>query len=400
MKTADTKQRSTNAAANPRPVIVSSFGPPALACIRSWGKKGFPVGMICIRREKDALPGSRYLTSFSSLDPKELYTTQGMLKIDAFLREFSATGIIAIQENISCWMNDNRQLITPAAAIWASSTPIIRNLLSKSEQFTVAQTVGFDLLPTYLIDGNPESIQAIPKDSFPICLRPDGPGTVTPGFKVKLAYSTGDLDRLIRQFSKIERPILAQPFMNMPNLVVHGSRTLAGNTIGLESFLVERKFQGVTLTIRPITMPTHIRQKCLEFVNRFEVTGCFHFEFLYDAKSGRAYFLEINGRLGGTTAKVYACGYDEPLMALESFGVCQFAPQKLQNIIVSGKHALLKYGLFALANRLTLLDYPIESQYRRLLKSLYALAMYKDEILSFSDIQGSIAFYRSLIKDR
>ena len=44
---------------NIRPVIVGSFGPPTLACIRNWGRDGGEVGMVCVRSENEAFPQSK-----------------------------------------------------------------------------------------------------------------------------------------------------------------------------------------------------------------------------------------------------------------------------------------------------------------------------------------------------
>ena len=354
--------------------------------------------MLCIRKDSEPLPSSRYLADFRSIHPRELFTEEGLLKIDAFLKEFRATGIMAIQEAVSCWINENRGRMSSEAAIWAAPSPVIQSVLSKGEQLKVAREVGLELLPTYLVDKHLDGIGEIPPEQFPLCLRPDGPRSVSPGFKVRLARNAQDLAKSIEQLTRIDQPLLAQPFMNLPNLVVHGSRTVGGKAIGMQAFLVERKFQGVTLTIRPVPMPELLERKCVEFVDRFAMTGCFHFEFLYDARSGRAYFLEINGRLGGTTAKVYACGYDEPLFALESYGVCRCSRPKIQNSVVAGRHALLKYCVHTLTNRVTSLDYPIEPPLRRLLKALHALFTCRDEILSFTDFRGTLAFYRSLVR--
>ena len=38
-----------------RPVIIGNFGPPTLACIRSWGRQGWKVGMISIGAEDAGL---------------------------------------------------------------------------------------------------------------------------------------------------------------------------------------------------------------------------------------------------------------------------------------------------------------------------------------------------------
>ncbi|NLT33777.1 MAG: hypothetical protein GXX81_10110 [Acidobacteria bacterium] len=304
---------------------------------------------------------------------------------------------MAIDEKISCWLNDCRAASGLSAEVWAPPNQVARDLMPKSRQVETARSVGMDLLPTYAVDRDHETVNSIPRDSYPLCLRPDLPIAVSPAFKVRIVHTRKELLEFLARCDRIDRPIMAQPFADLPNLVVHGSRTVSGKTSGLQAFAVHRKFQGVTLTIRPYSMEPALADMCAEFVNRLGLIGNFHFEFLLDQASGRNYFLEINARLGGTTAKVLACGYDEPMLALEAYGIAPSPPLYIRDRVVSSKHALLKYCCFALSGRLSLLDHPREPAPVRLLKSIYGLVFYGDEILSFSDMRGAIAFYRSLM---
>jgi len=382
-----------------RPVIVSNFGPPALACIRSWGAQGFPVGMVCIRAKEEGYPDSKYLTDFITLCPKDVYTDNGIKTIDQFLKKFHANGIFCINENIACWLNNYHKIFSNKIAIWLPSTNTIKDLLSKKKQIEIARKVGFNVLPTYLIDKNLKKDNFILPEHFPLCLRPNDPGTVTLPFKAHLVYSFAELKTFITSFKKIEKPIIAQPFMNLPNLVVHGARTVSGTTIGLQAFMVERKFEGVTLTICPTALNKELSNKCISFTNQFKLTGNYHFEFLIDKITGSTFFLELNSRLGGTTAKVYICGYDEPLLALQAYGVKTSRQQGIKDIIVSNKQALLKYLLFAVKDRLTPLDYPVEPNHLRIVKTIYGLLKYKDDVFMLRDIRGAFALYLGNIRN-
>ena len=283
-------------------------------------------------------------------------------------------------------------------AIWLSPNGIIENVLSKEKQIEIARKVGFTVPPTYLINRNTATIESIPRELFPLCLRPGSPEKIKPSFKVRLINSSAELDRFIRSFNEIDQPIIAQPFLNLPNLVVHGARTVSGSTIGLQAFLVERKFEGVTLTIRPTDLDKELADKCVAFTNRFNLTGNYHFEFLVDQNNGAAYFLEINNRLGGTTAKVFACGYDEPMLALQAYGIEGRNKKKISNVIVSSKQALLKYFYYTLKGRLTPLDYPEEPNIVRMIKTIYAFLRYRDDVFSLRDIRGSFALYFGNVK--
>src|SRR5690606_1311455 len=77
---------------------------------------------------------------------------------------------------------------------------------------------------------------------------------------------------------------------------------------------------GVAITLKPQRTDPSLLDRCRHFVDMLGYVGVYHFDLLKDERSDAAYFLEINGRLGGTTAKVHAYGYDEPAMLLRAFG--------------------------------------------------------------------------------
>ena len=417
-----------------RTVIVGQFGPPMLACIRSWGEKGFPVGIVCIGSKKEPRPASKFLTNFVSIPPERLYTTDSIQIIKEFSIKFRATGITCIAESIACWLNEHREMFPSEVAFWFPTNKTITDLISKQKQIEVARKVGFNVLPTYLIDKDLKANDSILLEDFPLCLRPDDPATVTPVFKAHLVHSQEELIEYVTSMKKIDSPIVAQPFMHLPNLVVHGARTANGDSIGLQGFLVERKFEGVTLTIHPTNLEKDFLDKCVQFTDYFNVTGNYHFEFLIDKHSNSIYFLELNNRLGGTTAKVFALGYDEPLLALQAFGVVPIvhcpssivqrlktsnqppatinqqqatshqqpstSNYRLKNKIVSSKQALLKYFYYTLKGKLTPLDYPTEPKTIRILKTIYGFLRYRDDVFMLRDIKGSMALYLGNLKSK
>ncbi|SDT97017.1 ATP-grasp domain-containing protein [Desulfobacula phenolica] len=379
-----------------RPVIIGRFGPPILACIRSWGKQGYPVGLICVVSGQEKKPTSKYLSDAILIKQDSMFSNKGLQIITNFLKKFKATGIIAIDEKISIRLNEIAGELPADVTIWSASNEIIRKVLSKKKQIEIAKNAGFQMLPTCLIDKDFENTKELHSIPFPLCLRPSQPGSVQPSFKVEIATSLSRLRKIINDFETINEPVIAQPFMNLPNLVIHGTRTMKGKTEGVEAFIVERKFEGVTLVLKPVTVDSDLLKKCQSFTELFNITGNYHFEFLYDSKTQQAFFLEINLRLGGTTAKVFSCGYDEPMFALNAYGpLVNLKDYKIQNHKVSSKQALLKYLFYAVSGRLTPLDYPNgEFFVLRLAKIFWAFFFYKDEVLNFDDIKGSISLYR------
>jgi len=376
-----------------RPVIVAAWGPPALAFIRSLSRRGATVGLLCIRGRDDPLPHSRYLSAWATLPPECLGKPSGIEVTWAFLKEFRATGVLCIEERLACWVQENRHELPRSASIWLPKVSTIRNVLSKAKQIEAAAEVGFDVLPTYFLGAQDLGACRVPWNHFPLCLRPSAPGAVEPWFKVRLISSKEELANFGSTLTRLDVPLIAQPFRNLPNLVVHGARSSEGHALGLVAFLAERKFQGLTLCIRRIALAQNLAEKCIAFADLMGIVGNYHFDLMYDREEKKTWFLEINNRFGGTTAKVLACGYDEPALALEAYGVRCGSELAEKHRTVSSKQALLKYMYYALTDRLTPLDYPDEPKAKRVAKALWGLLFWKDDVWDWRDLRGSLAMY-------
>lgn len=376
-------------------VIAGKFSPPVLACIRSWARDGHRVGFVNLDDGCLISPCSRYLDRQAVLSSALLFRDKGILELKGFLEKFEADVLSCVDDKVACWLSDNTAVFDAKPALALPPSGMIRKILSKRFQNQLAAKVGFTVLPEYIIDKYNKESLSIHARHFPLCLRPSESAHVHPGFKVEQVRSSGQLDEFLRTKDIHEKgAIIAQPYKNLPNLVVHGIRTKTGDVRRLSSFLVEKKFEGVTLTIRPYPVGSGLLDKCAQFVESAGLTGNFHFEFLFDPGTREAFFLEINLRFGGTTAKVLACGYDEPMYALEAYGLSQAGKGiHLKNRIVSNKQALVKYMAKAAAGKLSPLDYPDEPLSGRIAAGIKGLFCFRDEVICLDDWKGSLSLY-------
>src|SRR5690606_35019851 len=140
-----------------------------------------------------------------------------------------------------------------------------------------------------------------------------------PLVKAELCRNEAALEGFLGRLIRFDGPLIAQPFVTGPNIVVHGARSRDGHSIRPVAFLVERKFEGLSLTMRRTALQPALESACLKFVDLLRFVGVYHIELIVDDLTGNTYFLEINGRLGGTTAKAYALGFDEPVHLIDAF---------------------------------------------------------------------------------
>lgn len=379
-----------------RPVIIGSFLPASLACIRSWGRRGCTPGMVCYRHPHEMRPVSRYLAEHLSIPRSEVHTEGGYRKILDFLEAFKATDITCLEDGVALWLSRHRDELAARCTPWFPGTDALEEGLSKSRQIEAALRVEMEVLPSYYLSkGERHPVRRV---DFPLCLRPSGHKSVRPPFKTIVVDDQDQLDSFMEGLEVLEKPLIGQPFRDLPNLVVHGVRSPDGASFGLRAFLVERKLLAMSLTMRPWDLSPILEKKCRAFTEEMGLTGNYHFEFLYHRSRERAWFLEINNRFGGTTGKVLALGYDEPGMALDAFHGGGERPIRLRNRVVSNNHSLLEYILFALRKRLGRVDGPVESRPASIARALFLMAAARDEIFSPDDLPGTLAMYRGNVR--
>lgn len=380
-----------------RPAICGAFGPTTLACLRAWGRRGWEPGILAVEKPGDVPPASRYMRFSGQLPAGAVGMEHGLRIVEDFLSRNRVASLLCVEETAAMWLDSHRERLEKLAKLWVPPASVLARSLSKGAQVELASEAGFDLLPTYALRLG-EDLPGIPEDEYPLCLRPQEAGKVRPAFKVDLARSRDGLVDFMKRLTSTEAPVLAQPYLDAPNLVVHGARTPDGRELGLAAFLVERKFEGVTLCIRPHPMPEGLADKCRAFTAGLKLVGNYHFEFLLDPASGRAYFLELNPRFGGTTAKVLALGYDEPGLAVEAFGGPKAPAWAPGSGVAGNRLAVVKCLAAALRGRVTPLDYPSASKMRRAMDLSWFFCALRDEVLSLDDLRGAAGLYEAVVK--
>jgi hypothetical protein len=313
----------------------------------------------------------------------------GIERVLDYARSVSAAAIVAADNTHMSWLARHRRLFEPGCLLLMPNEDVLTWAGSKRAQIGLAKQVGFDVLPSVCLRV-PSDCRRVTDDLYPVVLRPDRRYKGMPPFKVKLAYSRKVLEEIVAAWCSVCGPLIAQPFLSLPNLVVHGARSQTGQILAMTAFLVPRKFETITLTMTPAAFPPKVEHYCREFVARAGITGCFHFEFLLCPQRQQAWFLEINVRLGGTTDKVTALGFDEPVYLLQAYGLAAdaVAAKATGRRVAANRRALLKHMIWALTGRLTESDYPMVGRGRAALQSLRDICLVKDSIFDFHDMRA------------
>ncbi len=171
-------------------------------------------------------------------------------------------------------------------------------------------------------------------------------------------------------------------------------KLIAGSE-GTLCFITEIKFNGLAVSLKPYPLSANLLECCRQFEKLTGINGVFHYDFVIDERRGSEYFLELNPRLGGTTAKVYAAGYDEPLHLLAAHlpsAIKGALGNREQRRPVTSRIAAVKCAITVVQRPLSVLDYPADSRLKALASACKAMLTYSDEVFSVSDMPGNIAY--------
>lgn len=382
--------------------IVGPFGPAQLTCIRSWKAKGMNVVFIHLAEEDiDVWQIHSLVDDYLRLTTKQYLSEEGRALLFAFLVEKRVNGVTALSYSTIRRIHQLSQhsewpeSLTP----WVVRYETLDFLEAKREQTALAESCGMCVAATaYLATSEDVAIVDFP---FPWVLRPDGPNSVSPMFKVEFIESISQFANFLSRSVRIQKPVVAQPFLNGTNIVVHGARSATGAANLHYAFEVPSMLDGVSLTLRPIPMPEQLAQSCKEFVDRAGIVGVYHFEFRQSDVNDKYYFLEINGRLGGTTGKVFRLNYDEPWLMAQCFNSDSLQPQELTLAsTASNRLAILKAIRLTFNGRLTVFDYPSGKLHTRLANLFLGVFVWRDEILYRNGLRSGLLFLIDSVRRR
>jgi hypothetical protein len=379
-----------------RHLVHVGFWAPSMAFLRRCHEAGIQLHVLRLGNgpQQISRPSRAVTSDGGSLRWEEINTAAGMERIISFAQSVQADAIGSDDEFMLYWLASQRHRFEPRCAVMASSAAAIARLMQKSEQAQLAREAGFPVLPSWLLASRPEE-NTVPANAFPLCLRPTHMNSVQPPFKAHRVDSPGELHAFLGDLTW-SSPLLAQPFCLGPNLVLHGVRSTSGRMLALQCFRAYRKYKGFALSIERCELPMPVRQAAERFADLAGLHGPFHFDLLQSAETGEIFFLEVNYRIGGTTPKVIRLGYDEPMLALEAFGLQPpHRPQPLPaSRRVTGKRMLAGQLYSSLRHGPGELDFPQHSRLHIFLSGVREFFTVPDAILSWKDLRGSLYYLR------
>ncbi len=372
-------------------LLFGRWNPDWLTWARSCHAAEIEVDFLEIgRKPADKSRYSSCLTSVAAFDRSLVFKPVGIEAIRERIKTVGAACMVANRDEHIEWLAANRAAFEPACQLVASSLSTLQTLKSKAEQLELARRAGFSVLPSWFVC-NQVHVEDIPKREFPVAIRPSDPADVAPTFKVKVIDNADGLRQFIGGRTRIKSPIVAQPFLPGPNLLVHGVRSPDGAFLELAAFKAARKFRDVALTIERCELAPEVEDACRRFADISGLAGPFHFELLWP-EGREPFFLEVNPRFGGTSGRIRVLGFDEPRLCLSAFGLIaqQNEPKCRSRRRAVEKVAILRHAYHAAGGRIRETDYPPAPRLVHVGVDLVSLIRDRDSVFDWSDLQGSL----------
>ena len=373
--------------------IVGPLGPAQLVCLRSWRRAGITTAFFHVGDRRLPVSLARIADIYRFLPEGGISETN----LSWIGNECAALGVGAItalaeQVALKLWSH-KRAGGFPRTRLLLNEPTLYGELESKLRQVTLAEQAGLPVLRTIALT-SAEDVATLPP-SCNYVLRPDIARLVRPMFKAELIQIPGCAEEFVASLDLGGSQLIAQPFVTGPNLVIHGARAGDGSWDHHEAYITEIKFNGLAVSLKPHRLAPELLEACRRFEAYSGLNGVFHYDFVMDKVSGSTYFLEVNPRLGGTTAKVFAAGYDEPRQL-----VAAHLPELLMPIpsqIGKRHHAIsriaaVKCAVMASRRPLSAIDFPADSRTRFIGRAIGGILGYRDEIFSLSDIRSNLAY--------
>lgn len=370
--------------------IIGPFGPAQLACLRSWRRAGHRTVFFQLggRRVPSFLRG---LTDEYRFFPSGSDVNETLREISRECAGLGISGVTALSEDLALKLHASQRSGEFATTRLMLNRPEVFAMVeSKARQAELASAAGLPLMPTFILDVHSERLDA----TGPFVLRPDIAQAVRPHFKARLVNTAEEALAVARGMTSPGGRIVAQRFIAGPNLVIHAARASDAAWDHHEAFYTEIKSGGFAVALRPYPLPEALLDACRRFERDVGLHGVFHYDFILDPKSQEAFFLEVNPRLGGTTGKVFAAGYDEPAMLLSAFlqsGRQGPDPGTRRSPSIS-RIAAVRYGLSLLRQQPSVLDHPAQRDGRAFGNLAKALFLHRDEVFSLTDVIGNSAY--------
>jgi predicted ATP-grasp superfamily ATP-dependent carboligase len=306
----------------PRPrkiLLLDGYSTRTLACVRSWGRRGiaFAVGG---ETRWDLSLFSRYAReTFVYTSPKR-DRAKFIEDVNRYSRQFDTDCVLPTSEAAIMACGQGRADLRCVPLI--PSQHEIDTVFSKAEMLQAAQAVGIAVPQTvHITPQTAEILARIDPTRFPVVIKSESselllPARAATSAKTAYAFSRDDVVRECRARLDDGQGVLVQDFIDGYGLGISGlfDRGRAVALLGHRRVRESNPMGGPSAVAETIEMDPALLTASMALMRRIGFSGPAMVEFKMDRRTGRPYFMEINGRFWGSVLLGPLAGLDLPYL--------------------------------------------------------------------------------------
>lgn len=300
---------------NPRVLILGVNTPIGLSIVRELRAHGaLPFGIARSRRGLGLYSRDIERGFVCPSRSKELLTL-----IQALVREWDIGHLMAVSETDLIWLHENANELTNVKLL-IPPRGALEVVLDKSQVYAHAAAVGIEVPKMYQPTADSDWAALCAEQTYPVVLKWADPNAVQPQLelhgiewlKYEYAYNTTDLRRkLVRYLPTGVFPLVQSfaPGVGLGQMVFmyQGEAKLRFQHIRESEWPPEG---GSSTVCRSVSLTEHedLMAQSIALLKRIGWEGHAMVEYRYDPISGKAQFMEINGRFWGSQPLAYHAG--------------------------------------------------------------------------------------------
>jgi predicted ATP-grasp superfamily ATP-dependent carboligase len=291
----------------------------ALAVVRSLGKAGY-APIVCSRGARSLAGVSRYAMASVRVPDPLTQPDQFRLTIADLVRKYAARVVVPVTDMASLALLGSGDLL-PSAVIAGPSLESFRAISDKAHMLAVAREIGLATPTQLTFSGRQDATDAaLDRLEFPVVLKPTQSVRGGSIHYVSYAVDRGDLRQRLNTLPDSAYPLLIQQRIVGPGtglfLLRWGGRIVA--TFAHERLRETPPSGGASVYSQSVAADPDLVAGATRLLDRFDWRGVAMIELKREITTGRAYVIEVNGRLWGSLQLAIDAGVDFPALLVNA----------------------------------------------------------------------------------
>ena len=263
--------------------------------LRSVGQAGIPV--YAVSSHPWVHRSSRWCAGARTIRGNAADLRRGLVD---WSRDIGADRLVVVplSDRMVAELHEERHLFPPTFRLAIPRAETTAALLDKTAASALASAAGIDVLTTVRYEG-PDDVVALQSLGLPVILRPAFSAHNAGDFKFAVCRTERDLELALRSVAKSALPLIAQPFLDVPDDAVEFALVWRSHDRSQTAIVTGRKLrqatpEGGVMVWGETDEIVDVVEAASRFLDTSDFVGAGGIEFIRD--QNRIWFVEFNPR--------------------------------------------------------------------------------------------------------